>query len=99
MGKKERMRCEADKNVRGRQITEGCRSNAGSDYLWPLDTELTLRRELPADRFEAVEDRGCIFAGDIDRVGTFDGPPSGPGDRRCIDRWDRVGACIFGLTL
>lgn len=57
---------------------------------------------LPADLLDAVDERGCMVAGDIDRVGTFDEAPSlGAGDRRCNDRWDGFGACIlayiFGL--
>ncbi len=48
---------------------------------------LTLRLELPADLLEAVDERGCIPAGDMDRVGRPEGGPlSGPGDRRCNDR-------------
>jgi hypothetical protein len=45
--------------------------SAFQDVRWEDGTVhglLTFRRELPpVDLFEAVDERGCIFAGDIDR--------------------------------
>jgi hypothetical protein len=53
--------------------------------------QLTFRRE-PTDRLEAVEERACIFAGDMGLCGTPEGGggPGGStaGDRRCNERCD-----------